>query len=683
MRKTNVVAALLLLSGAALAQQQPDPQARFQEALRLEEGKGDAEGAAQAFEALARDPTTPQGLRGRAWLRAGACWEKAGQPLRAIQAYNAADGLLDAAGKAEASAGGERAGRALNRHESAKSGIDAIQVEAGPAGPLLSLALTDANVRTTLHAIARRAGLSLVIAPEVQGRVTLVLAKVGVREALRTIVETVGDYTLVTDVSGAILRVISRSSDEQQVDVWAYPLVERPAGPETRKTRLELLANVELLLLRSNINGVGVSYEPARQVLFVQASPAQRPAVELLLQGLVRERPAAPAEGVLVDAEHEDADVRAVLSELARKAGRPLLISAEVRGRVTLHARQVPYRDLLEAVAATAGDYDVAGTPAADIALSRSSTEQWLRLTTWPLAVEPARFWRAGEWLLPLEGRPVHFLERALLDRVLRSNINGATIQLDPVSNRLITQLTPPLEARLVRALVVAGYLARPAERTEGTLATASEGTNIRAALSNLASQRNQNLVISPEVQGEVAGSWWADASPLEVADALARACGDFAVIEDEGGVLRVISRSSAEVNLVTKRFPLANRPARGAPLLIDALSNVVLRSNVNGALVLHQVEGNFVVASLPRPLLAEVGEVVSACDAVVVPAAGIDVAAGKVNKMGAKGPDSHAFRLDPNGFDERPAANHLGGSGEAVLQLEPQGELRAHPWWK
>lgn len=64
--------------------------------------------------------------------------------------------------------------------------------DAGTAGPRVNLTATGADLRALLAALADAAGVSLVVAPDVQGRVTVHFEDVPAEEALRTLIREAG-----------------------------------------------------------------------------------------------------------------------------------------------------------------------------------------------------------------------------------------------------------------------------------------------------------------------------------------------------------------------------------------------------------------------------------------------------------------------------------------------------------
>lgn len=174
------------------------------------------------------------------------------------------------------------------------------EVEERPGGillltqpPKVTIQFTDANVRTVLQLLAAYSGKNIIIAPEVTGRVTLDLKEVHWQRALHAIVKTVGDYEVVEEHDD-LLRVVSRSSIEQQLETVVYPLkhVRPPAtyravpprqlgggrsttaavfvgGPAAGSTGAQvnpqtdftLFRALQAVVVRANINGATLEYD--------------------------------------------------------------------------------------------------------------------------------------------------------------------------------------------------------------------------------------------------------------------------------------------------------------------------------------------------------------------------------------------------------------------------------------
>jgi len=100
--------------------------------------------------------------------------------------------------------------------------------------PSISMEFQDADIKIVLELLAKQSGANIVMAPDIQGKVSLSLREVPWREALDTIVKTAG-YTIVkadTVTGNEILRVVRPESLKDQL-VTEYFLLQyiRPDDP--------------------------------------------------------------------------------------------------------------------------------------------------------------------------------------------------------------------------------------------------------------------------------------------------------------------------------------------------------------------------------------------------------------------------------------------------------------------
>jgi type IV pilus assembly protein PilQ len=100
--------------------------------------------------------------------------------------------------------------------------------------PSISMEFQDADIKIVLELLAKQSGANIVMASDVQGKVSLSLREVPWREALDTIVQTAG-YTIVkaeTDSGNEILRVVRPESLKDQLVTEYFPLrYIRPSDP--------------------------------------------------------------------------------------------------------------------------------------------------------------------------------------------------------------------------------------------------------------------------------------------------------------------------------------------------------------------------------------------------------------------------------------------------------------------
>lgn len=681
MKKSVNISAVALLALAAAASGQvrdrDDHERRWQEAARLEETTGDVKAALAAFEALVAHPTATPQLRARALLRAGACHERLGDEKAAQDRYRQ---LLqeEAAAKEERAAAEEALERLVVKAAERHQGLDSIRVAADAKGAVrVTLELKDANVRAVLLRLAAAGKRSLAIGSSVAGSVTLSLRDVELLAALRTIVETVGEYALAQDPTGQVLRVAPVSDLEQQVELRTFRLAARPVEPATAAAWQASLQAVQELLRASRVRGADARLDPATRTLFVRCAPHHAPGVEAAIADVREAAPPPPAEGPRVSLHHEDASVRFLLAKVAAEARRPLLVAPDVRGPVSIHAEDVPWRTLARELLRTAGDFALVATGAGDVALPSHRADLWRAVETWPLSRPPAELWAAGGWTLPRDGQaPRPFFLEALQELAHSLQVEGTLLAVDPVAHRLVAGLPRHQLDAFRDALAAAGHVAPRAAPPEGRLLRLEPGTSLRTAIQSVAAARAANVVLAPDVLGDVDGTLLEEAPLAEVLRALAAATGEFEVVAGQD-VLRVVSRTSVEQRLETRRLPLRRRPAAGAGPLARIVSELAHGAQVQGALALHQPEGNFVLASLPAPLLAQIEEVVAACDA-TDGLAGPDrvvactlelgtaelVAGGDVLLLGERGFASVVMPGEPTNDKLRTRARRLIGAG-------------------
>jgi type IV pilus assembly protein PilQ len=91
--------------------------------------------------------------------------------------------------------------------------------------PSISMEFQDADIKVVLDLLAKQSGANIVIASDVQGKVSLSLREVPWREALQTVVETAGYTTVKTDGANEILRVVRPESLKDQLDTEYFQLL--------------------------------------------------------------------------------------------------------------------------------------------------------------------------------------------------------------------------------------------------------------------------------------------------------------------------------------------------------------------------------------------------------------------------------------------------------------------------
>ena len=140
--------------------------------------------------------------------------------------------------------------------------------------PSLNIEFQDADLAVVLDLLAKQSGANIVIAEDVEGKVSLTLRDVPWREALETIVKTAG-YVMVSERSGIseILRIVSPEKLIQQQETRIYRLryvrppeqyiaiisdIDKQAGRVARDLSTEMVGEFTLLkALRSALSPGG------------------------------------------------------------------------------------------------------------------------------------------------------------------------------------------------------------------------------------------------------------------------------------------------------------------------------------------------------------------------------------------------------------------------------------------
>ncbi|MGE0712653.1 MAG: hypothetical protein AB7N76_03355 [Planctomycetota bacterium] len=104
---------------------------------------------------------------------------------------------------------------------------------------LIDIELYDANVGTALLLLARYAGKSIVIGPQVQGTISLSLRGVSASRALSAVASAAGDFLVIPERDPAALRVAagSRPSSAEPTSASAGPSSAGPSSAEERAAK--------------------------------------------------------------------------------------------------------------------------------------------------------------------------------------------------------------------------------------------------------------------------------------------------------------------------------------------------------------------------------------------------------------------------------------------------------------
>lgn len=622
---TRVLTILLACALSPTLAQEADPLEVFLRGVDQELRGGQVRDAAKAYLEVADDADAPARLRARALWRLTRCRELLG----------------DAAGSREA------AQRLVDEHptsprvDDARGVLRALEDEQAGAkrelslernGELVSLKCSDASIVDVLLTLAAEAKLGIVISPEVTGTITTELTNVRPLDALTSIVATAGVFALVHDREANTVRVQTQASLHTQLELRAYRL--KPPAPGLRgwQRRQATISGLTELVHGKGIQGTSASYDPTTCTVFVATTALEHDAVGAFLGEQLQRRSQRAFDGPRVTVMFKHANVRTIYHLIAAYAEVGVLAAPEVMGQISVHLEDVPFDVALREITRAVGPYRLVETEACYLVLPPDRAEQWLQTVSWKVAKPPVAHWRAGGQLLQdssgmaralgdearsSEDWPRHPLTNALGDYAASLGIPGATVFQDPVSHRLVARLPRHLAAKLERELVGGGVIEQPARPpvAGGKLESWNDAA-VRSLFSNAASELGVNVVLGPEVVGNLAGSFRRTGDPRELLGALAIAAGPFRVTED-AGVYRV---GVPQGDLITVSLRLKSRSSETLGSLRDGLSDLVVGLGVSGALVVSNPATQSLVISAPRWLIPELRDVVAACDEVALP---------------------------------------------------------------
>jgi hypothetical protein len=263
-----------------------------------------------------------------------------------------------------------------------------------------------------------------------------------------------------------------------------------------------------------------------------------------------------------------DANVRTVLQLLAAYSGKNIIVSPEVHGDVTLNVHEVPWDDGLRATMAVCGDYVARKKGDVIRVVPRSDGQAWgdedMTWPSWPERLEP--------------GAP----EPSRLDLdVDDADIRGVCARLAEAGGRPIV-VAPGVSGRVTiharnaswRALLAyAARMNRVAIRERNGAIHVEDvpkvtlqftDANVRTVIDLLAANAGVNVVIAPEVRGDVT----LDLHEVfydDALEALVSTVGDYEVVHDGENMIRVVARSTVAPGQV---FVKKHHVARGRPVL-------------------------------------------------------------------------------------------------------------------
>lgn len=236
--------------------------------------------------------------------------------------------------------------------------------------PKVVLRFKDADIRTLIELTAAYSGKSVVIAPEVRGRVAVDIEDVGWGNALRAIVENAGPYAVVEDAPG-MMRVVPR----ERAQAISKPKAKLQAGRQSVSVDVQNADLRDIVKSVASQGGPRVQVDPRlKRRVSLRLSSAPSSSVLKILAILADARLGQTADGawILKPVERwklasRDADAAAVIARLSAQISRPIQLPAGFSGRVTVAITDVPWRQALRSIVAAVGAYRVVEEPSGAI----------------------------------------------------------------------------------------------------------------------------------------------------------------------------------------------------------------------------------------------------------------------------------------------------------------------------
>lgn len=158
--------------------------------------------------------------------------------------------------------------------------------------------------------------------------------------------EVTGDPAVVDGLE-VLLRLLDAAEHAPPAELWPGTAACAWTAPDA-PTADRRFDGLRRLLVLSDLRGVELFQLPARHRVVVLGAPEHVRLLAGVLDLLAREAPAR-ADRVTVVA--DDADLRDVVADLARQAGRQVTVAPGVEERVTIDLRDIPFEEALDVIA--------------------------------------------------------------------------------------------------------------------------------------------------------------------------------------------------------------------------------------------------------------------------------------------------------------------------------------------
>lgn len=282
-------------------------------------------------------------------------------------------------------------------------------VPAYSGGARIDLAFADADVRAVVAAIGSAAGTNVLVEPGFDARLSIQVRQLPWREALDRVARSVGGevHPLGDELLALVRSHLVTYGCRERDATLAIRDIARAAGRSVmvspfcrgKPVTVELANERFVPALAATVRAAGLKVEARGQVLVVL--PASGPeettfTTEQLLRfqddteafaRIHRLPPAGDPRRFDFELE-EDSDLRDVMDQIGRAAGRNIIVEPEIHARLSLSLRRVTWTDAVVAgcflssvrVEARGSILVLVRSPAARIAASHAPASDWLRL---------------------------------------------------------------------------------------------------------------------------------------------------------------------------------------------------------------------------------------------------------------------------------------------------------------
>ena len=213
---------------------------------------------------------------------------------------------------------------------------------------LLSVEARDAKLRTLIETVSQKTGVNLVPAPEISERISIIILKATVADGINTILT---QANCTEEKIGQVSFIKKRASDRSfkvkyqakllSIDAQGIPL-NVLAREITEKTGISVVPD-QSLNLNANIFFQDLSVEDGLSIL------CETNGLLLLNEGLAYRIAKKTGsyrvvlKNNLLSVDCDNADVVAIINEIARQSGNNIILARDVQGQLTAHFQNLPF----------------------------------------------------------------------------------------------------------------------------------------------------------------------------------------------------------------------------------------------------------------------------------------------------------------------------------------------------